>query len=54
MVMDQDDERHIIPFAFEKGITILSHREPTDIEIENLPLLYISDPEHKWAPKKLP
>ena len=53
MVIEQEGERFIIPFIFEKGITIMPHREPTDEEIKELPILEVSDPEVKWEPRKL-
>ena len=53
MVINQEDKRYIIPFLFEEGITIMPHREPTDEEINDLPILDISSPEGKWEPKKL-
>ena len=30
MVINQEDERYIIPFLFKEGTTIMPHREPKD------------------------
>ena len=48
MVIHDEGKRYIIPFLFKKGITIMPHRESTDEEIKNLPVLDISSPEGKW------
>ena len=54
MVTDQDDESHIVTFAFEKGITIMFHRKTRNEEIDNLPILNIPHSQWKWKPKRQP
>ena len=47
MVINEDYELHIIPFTFEKGITIMTHRDPNDEEINTISILDVCNPERK-------
>ena len=54
MAIPTQEGHCIIPFEHHGGATILVHRAPTKTEIEQLPVLDVTDASTKWRPTTLP
>ena len=53
-MFQQDDMDIIVPIKYRKWISIVHCEEPTDKELQELPILDLINPTGIWNPKDLP
>ena len=54
VIRDQGEEEVLIPLTYNKGISMLECTEPTEEDMESLPVYDIIDPNGSWNAKSLP